>query len=185
MHSVAAVIREVGKVIVAVGGGDSNDVWRAITRGVRRCRIVIRRTIAGGCYEQYVATVRSIDFVQEGLGKTWSNPTVGEHPNIHWSHRACKQSFDLDCELDRLDRAGYVASAVRSDEFQPHNARGPVDPHATEPIVSCRTDRSRYMRAVTVIVHGIATVRYRVESVRPGGACDGGSVEGYRECRGR
>ena len=166
-------IGERGEIVVVVGRRNGNHVRRVVRRRavagwIPWDRIVIRRVVARRRDEQHVLRVRFVDLVEQPLREAAVGPAVREYADV-----GARCGGGLDDELDRVDRVGGRPRAVGVEEFRRHDAGSPIDTRHAEVVVANRADRARHVRAVAVVIVGIARLQDRVEAVRTGRAGDG------------
>ena len=149
-----AVVGIAGEHVGVPGRRDGNDVRRGVAGRIARdrrryCWCCCRRTPQTACCLALALLISSSSAMRVA-----GAPAVVQHPDVR-----ARRGRGLNDELDRVDRVGDRPRAVGGQRFHRHHAGGPVHPRHADVVVADGADRAGDVRAVAVVVLGIAGVR--------------------------
>mmetsp|Transcript_93197 Transcript_93197/g.287600 ORF Transcript_93197/g.287600 Transcript_93197/m.287600 type:complete len:664 (+) Transcript_93197:2148-4139(+) len=155
VHRPLAVAGEGRELALDVGGGHGDDAVRGVARGVVRGLVVVAPGVARGGQEEDAGGLRALDGDAEGSAGTAAAPGV---------------THDLrsmgDAVLDRLDCIRGSAGACVAQELQGHQPdAAPSDPGDAQGVVANARDGPGAVRAVPLVVHGVAVLVDKVSPV--------------------
>ena len=149
------VVREVGELVVGVGGRDRHDVGQVVARGVVGVDVVVVLVVVPGrrC-EQDARVVGVRDRLTQRLRVAAASPAVAHHLGAH--QRGV---------LDGVDRVLERAAPARVQELDRHELHVPRHPGDPESVVAHRSHGPGGMGPVAVVVHRVAVVVREVPAV--------------------
>src|SRR5205814_9797891 len=154
-YSRRTVIGKKSEVIRARSGGDGKDVIQIEAGRINGNNVIVVVRIARRCDENDAGLAQAIDGVTQRLGVKARAAPTGVHDLRTLTAR----------EVDALDgvRSEPVPSGVQ--KFAGHDLNLPADADNADGVVAHRADRSADMRAVAMIIVGVAGVVYGVDAV--------------------
>ena len=146
-----SVAGEVCQIVVVVGGCNGNDVIVGVVGGIVAAHVVVGAAVACGGDEQDARLIGRGNRIGQGRGVSAASPTVIGGDDVDAEVASHHRHI-----VNGLDGAGRRAIAACGEELHRHQLRGPVDARNTGRIVADGSDRPGDVRAVAMVVVGIA-----------------------------
>ena len=160
VHARRPIIREARETVRAVGGGDGDHRGARVVGRIGRSDVVVDAFVARGGHEEDARIAARLDRPAEGRRRPAAPPTVVRRDDVDPEVAAHPRRV-----VDGGDGVARRSAAVAPEELEGHDRHGPVHARDTDAVVARGADRAGDVRAVPLVVEGVAVAVREIPAV--------------------